>query len=109
LKRCSNAAPDPAYHFDVDPDLAPDPSFQFDADPDPGPQYWIKVKIMASVIQSSKCSFFLDILLANADMPALAFRLLLLPNLKRTVSINEIFLFVIFNLLLNLLFYIFLD
>jgi hypothetical protein len=55
LKKCSNRAhipyilschlqdPDPAYHFEADPDLNPPyhfdvdphPTFQFDADPDP--------------------------------------------------------------------------
>jgi hypothetical protein len=27
--------PDPAFHFDTDPDSDPDPAFQFDTDPDP--------------------------------------------------------------------------
>jgi hypothetical protein len=27
--------PDPAFHFDTDPDPDPDPAFQFDTDPDP--------------------------------------------------------------------------
>jgi hypothetical protein len=44
--------PDPAYHFDADPDRAydfdadadPDPTFQFGADPlaDPDPQHCVK-------------------------------------------------------------------
>ncbi len=59
LKKCSNRVlfhtfwlvifnidadpdPEPAYHFDANPDPAyyvdPDPTFQFDADPDP--QHW---------------------------------------------------------------------
>ncbi len=34
-----NANPDPASHFDADPDPSPDPTFHSDANPDPSFQY----------------------------------------------------------------------
>ncbi len=34
-----DADPDPAYHFDADPDAYPDLGYYFDSDADPDPQY----------------------------------------------------------------------
>jgi hypothetical protein len=79
LKKWSNAASDPAYRLDADPDLLRNPTCQFDADPDSDPQHWIKVKTMASVIQSSKCSYVLSVFLISFSLMltlALAFQII---------------------------------
>jgi hypothetical protein len=40
--------PDPAFHFDADPN--PDPTFHFNADPDPDPSFQIKAQYLENVL-----------------------------------------------------------
>ncbi len=88
---------------------------QIHAAPDPDQQHRIKVKIIASVIKSSKCSYalcFLDILFANADAGISNYIFYPISYEESWVLMRSSFLWYlisdwIYCFLLDLLFYIF--